>query len=92
MVQSKKMTVQETEIYTKISKLPEDLRNKVNDFVESLLQQSKGKRRKSKSEPERGMLKDIEAEKPEPKFGALKGMFIMAEDFDEPLEDFKEYM
>ena len=27
-----------------------------------------------------------------PKFGSGKGMFEMAPDFDEPLEDFKEYM
>jgi Protein of unknown function (DUF2281) len=24
-------------------------------------------------------------------FGALKGMFVMSDDFDEPLEDFKDY-
>jgi hypothetical protein len=27
-----------------------------------------------------------------PVFGSAKGMFIMMPDFDEPLEDFKEYM
>lgn len=27
-----------------------------------------------------------------PKFGSCKGLFEMAPDFDEPLEDFKEYM
>jgi hypothetical protein len=27
-----------------------------------------------------------------PVFGCAKGQFRMAEDFDEPLEDFKEYM
>ena len=27
-----------------------------------------------------------------PKFGSGKGMFILKPDFDEPLEDFKEYM
>lgn len=25
-------------------------------------------------------------------FGAAKGFFVMHEDFDEPLEDFKDYM
>lgn len=25
-------------------------------------------------------------------FGAAKGFFVMHDDFDEPLEDFKEYM
>ncbi len=27
-----------------------------------------------------------------PKFGSAKGMFKMMPDFDEPLEDFKDYM
>jgi len=33
-------------------------------------------------------------EKPKktPKFGCAKGTFKMVEDFDEPLEDFKDYM
>lgn len=30
--------------------------------------------------------------KRKPKFGSGKGMFIMKPDFDEPLNDFKEYM
>lgn len=36
------------------------------------------------------------AKKQEPikqrQFGAAKGFFVMHEDFDEPLEDFKDYM
>ena len=27
-----------------------------------------------------------------PKFGSAKGFYKMADDFDEPLDDFKEYM
>lgn len=34
--------------------------------------------------------KAIKAKKP--KFGSAKGQFKMADDFDEPLDDFKEYM
>jgi hypothetical protein len=30
--------------------------------------------------------------KKERKFGCAKGQFWMADDFDEPLEDFKDYM
>jgi prevent-host-death family protein len=30
--------------------------------------------------------------RPRPRFGSGKGVFRMAPDFDEPLEDFKEYM
>ena len=29
--------------------------------------------------------------KPRPQFGSAKGLFEMAEDFNEPLEDFDEY-
>lgn len=32
------------------------------------------------------------ANKAVPKFGSAKGMFVMHDDFDEPLEDFKDYM
>ena len=27
-----------------------------------------------------------------PKFGSAKGKYIMSDDFDEPLDDFKDYM
>ena len=30
--------------------------------------------------------------KQRPKFGSAKGMVTMSDDFDEPLEDFREYM
>ena len=33
-----------------------------------------------------------EEEKKVPVFGCAKGQFRIAEDFDEPLEDFKDYM
>jgi len=33
----------------------------------------------------------IRQEKPRPQFGSAKGLFVMAEDFNEPLEDFDEY-
>lgn len=33
----------------------------------------------------------IQQEKPRPQFGSAEGLFTMAEDFDEPLEDFEEY-
>ena len=37
--------------------------------------------KKIKSQPEK-----------RPVFGSAKGMFVLAPDFDEPLDDFKEYM
>ena len=33
----------------------------------------------------------IRQEKLRPQFGSAKGLFVMAEDFNEPLEDFDEY-
>lgn len=36
--------------------------------------------------------KKVNPEKKTPKAGFLKGTFIVGEGFDEPLEDFKEYM
>ncbi|AFZ00171.1 type II toxin-antitoxin system Phd/YefM family antitoxin [Calothrix sp. PCC 6303] len=30
--------------------------------------------------------------KPRPRFGSAKGLITLSEDFDEPLEDFREYM
>ncbi len=30
--------------------------------------------------------------KPQPTFGSARGLITIADDFDEPLEDFKEYM
>lgn len=39
------------------------------------------------------LTKPKEPKKPQyPKFGSAKGMIIMKDDFDEPLDDFKEYM
>jgi hypothetical protein len=29
---------------------------------------------------------------PQPQFGSAKGLITMSDDFDEPLEDFEEYM
>jgi antitoxin (DNA-binding transcriptional repressor) of toxin-antitoxin stability system len=34
----------------------------------------------------------IESAKPRPKFGSAKGLVWMSDDFDEPLEEMKEYL
>lgn len=34
----------------------------------------------------------ISKKEPIPKFGSAKGLIEISDDFDEPLEDFKEYM
>ena len=65
----------ETQIYTKLNLLPDELKQEVLDFIEFLLHKQKKKPAKKT-----------------PKFGSGKGLFYMAPDFDEPLDDFKEYM
>ncbi len=34
----------------------------------------------------------IEKKRPYPKFGSAKGLIEMSDDFDDPIEDFEEYM
>ena len=63
-------------LYNKLASLPDSLKNQVGDFIDFLT--SKDRKEKSKSG--------------KPRFGSGKGIFIMKPDFDEPLEDFKEYM
>jgi len=60
----------------RVSKLPPNLKEEVSDFVDFLIS------------------KHIHTDSPKQplKFGMMKGNFIMSEDFDEPLEDFKDYM
>jgi len=65
-------------LYNKISCLPDNIKSEVIDFIDFLV--IKGKNEK----------KIID--KPRPKFGSGKGMFIVGPHFDEPLEDFKDYM
>lgn len=61
------------QLFTEISSLPDDLKKKVRDFIESL----KAKEQKPIQQRE---------------FGSAKGFFVLREDFDEPLEDFKDYI
>lgn len=65
-------------LHFKFNALPEKLKSEVLDFIDFLLV----KERKIKGDKKQKM----------PKFGSCKGMFEMSPDFDEPLEDFKDYM
>lgn len=64
------------QLYKEIESLPADLKKQVRDFMEFLIEKTKSTKRK----------------KPEAVFGYLKGKITMSPDFDEPLEEFKEYM
>ncbi len=63
---------------SKINNLPEELKREMLDFMEYLITKNKDKIQKKSSRT--------------PKFGSCKGLFIIPNDFDEPLEDFKDYM
>ncbi len=62
-------------LYTKLTSLPDHLKEEVRDFIDFLATKAKKKHKKVK-----------------PQFGSGKDMFSMKADFDEPLDDFKEYM
>lgn len=59
--------------------LSDNLKQEVLDFVEFLKQKQNGENENAKPRKKR-------------KAGSAKGMFVMTEAFDEPLEDFAEYM
>jgi len=65
-------------LLSEIHQLPESLQLKVLDYINQL---------KKEQPVENKYIKDGKRV-----FGALKGKFKMSPDFDEPLEDFKEYM
>ncbi len=77
------MTV-ETEILETVSHLPESLKNKLLDYAHHLLETYSG------VEPEQ--IDTVQQKKKRCGFGILKDKIWMAENFDEPLEDLKEYM
>lgn len=66
----------ELDIYIKLSTLPDDMKKEVNDFVDFLKSKEIAK---EKAQIQR-------------RAGLAKGLIKMREDFDEPLDDFKEYM
>ena len=74
---AKKEGMTDIQLYTKISSLPDHLKSEVNDFVDFL----KSKKKNSKSNPKKKRI-----------FGYAKDSIIIKSSFDEPLEDFKDYM
>lgn len=60
----------------KLQRLPKNLRQEIIDFADFLFDRYHKKKT--------GGLKPV--------FGSAKGKYVLKDDFDEPLEDFKEYM
>jgi hypothetical protein len=67
-------------ILQKYNYLPLELRKEVSDFIEFLLQ--KYQQKQSINTPQ----------KRTSNFGSAKGLITMSDDFNEPLDDFKEYI
>lgn len=74
----------QTELLETFNKLPESLQQEVLHYAEYLAE-------KYKDLPENGQATEEKLGKREI-FGIWKGKIKMADDFDEPLEEFKEYM
>lgn len=65
-------------ILSKLNSMPAELKKEVLDFMEHLLEKhEKNKQKQALTHP---------------KYGSCKGLFVIPDDFDEPLDDFKEYM
>jgi hypothetical protein len=74
----------ETKILEAVSQMPETLKQEILHYAQYLIE----KYSRNSEEQE-------ELEQPKQKrggFGILKGKIWMSDDFDEPLEDMKEYM
>ena len=69
----------ERTLIQEIQTLPENLKQEVLHFVQFLKQKQAVKTEPAKPRKKR-------------QAGSAKGMFVMSDDFDEPLEDFAEYM
>ena len=66
----------EKQIINQLNAMPESLKKEVLDFMGYLL---------NKYSPE-DKIKKV------PQFGSAKGKYTLSDDFDAPLDDFKEYM
>jgi hypothetical protein len=64
---------------SKYSSLPDEFKKEVNALIDSLFLKYKKKKKEKKKKSGRG-------------YGSMKGQIKMSKDFDEPLDDFNEYM
>ncbi len=67
---------EEKAILAQIEQLPEQLKQEVLHYAEFLQKKYAAQKQKNRNR----------------RAGSAKGKYILAPDFDEPLEDFKEYM
>ena len=69
--------MRDLQLYLEISRLPISVKEQVLLFIKSLTFGTKEENKPAKKTP---------------KAGCMKGTFSMGPDFNEPLEDFKDYM
>ena len=67
--------------YIQLDSLPEEVRKKVLAFIASLMEQWDRKNSTPEPTPPKRMIA-----------GLAEGKLVVPDDFDEPLDDFKEYM
>jgi len=80
------MTTATKNIIHKLETLPESMVNEVEDFIDFL------KAKHSKSFPKSESEKTNVVEEPKSLYGAAKGLFIIPKDFNDPIDDLKDYM
>ena len=71
------MNMENLKLYNQIESLPQELKREVEDFVQFLLEKSKKREKNRQNERTAGL---------------AQGMIKMKPGFEDPLEDFKEYM
>ncbi|MEK7432153.1 MAG: DUF2281 domain-containing protein [Cyanobacteriota bacterium] len=91
--------INEQELFSKIHIMPENMKSQIFDYVEFLVNKYKLQQEQKKIIPKfdsnktHDFDKSLEVQEERKIFGKLKGFVkYIADDFDEPLDDFKEYM
>lgn len=79
------MTTATKNIIHKLETLPDAMVNEVEDFIDFL--KAKHAKHTYKTDQE-----DKIVEEPKSLYGAAKGLFSIPKDFNEPLDDLKDYM
>jgi len=79
----------QAKILEKYEALPESLKTEVGHYIEFLLEKYVNSTGASRPKGKEENQQDLEKSHG---YGSWAGQIIMSDDFDEPLEDFKEYM
>ena len=74
-------------ILNKYISLPEKLQEEVEDFIDFLM----SKQQRQEKSPQEGIA-GKQRKKKKSNFGSARGLIVIKSDFDQPIEDFKEYM